>query len=538
MPAHSRTHNGRDKPLRGLLAGLAALLCLPVLTATGHAQQTVPSADFPLPASLEPAVEFWKLVFAGHTSDEVILHDDLHLDVIYGTVDALDLRASGASDVQIEVTRRKRSEQALLGLRRALQGDRSASAEHRAMVEKAWAAVGKRPDSGARHRVRSQLGLKNRFAKAIEISGMFIPEIEEILVRHDVPREVACLPFVESMFNHKARSKVGASGAWQFTRDTGRIFLRIDEAVDERSDVLHAADGAARMLRADYRRIGAWPLALTGYNHGAAGMRRAAKRLGTKDIGVIVEKYRSRTFGFASRNFYAEFLAVVQIYQNRERYFPGIEPRPRLAYDRFTGDRYYSLLDLALLIDVPVEELAELNPGLSRLITDGTLLVPKGYTIRVPVGSRQDALRAYQRIPEERKLARQLAFEYRVRSGDTLGKIASRHRTTVRALQAANNLPRADQIFVGQRLRIPSASGFSQRMEPLRMADFEKPKEAATESVAASRITEDRTYQVRSGDTLGRIAEREGTTVRALMAANRLGNTVIRVGQILRIPSS
>ncbi|MEM1248168.1 MAG: LysM peptidoglycan-binding domain-containing protein [Acidobacteriota bacterium] len=535
MPAHSRTHYGTDRPLSNLLTRLVASVCLVVaMTGSAASQQTVPSADFPLPASLEPAVEFWKLVFAGHTSDEVILHDDRHLDVIYGTVSALDLRAGGASDVKVEVARRKRAEKALLGIRRALQGDRRASAEHREMVEKAWAAAGKTPDSGARHRVRSQLGLKNRFAEAIEISGMFIPEIKEILERNGVPTEVAYLPFVESMFNYKARSKVGASGAWQFTRATGRLFLRIDEAVDERSDVLHAADGAARMLRKDYERIEAWPLALTGYNHGAAGMRRAARRLGTKDIGVIVRKYRSRTFGFASRNFYAEFLAVVQIYQNRERYFPGVEPRPRLRYDEFTGDRYYSLLDLALLLDVPSETLADLNPGLSRLVANGTLLVPKGYTIRVPQGARQASLAAYGKIPTQRKLSRQLAFEYRVRSGDTLGKIAARHRTSVRALQSANNLPRADRIYIGQRLRIPSSSGFGKRMETLTLADLEKA--AAAES--APTLAEDKTYRVRSGDTLGRIAEREGTTVRALMAANRLGNTIIRVGQVLRIPSS
>ncbi|MEM9407818.1 MAG: LysM peptidoglycan-binding domain-containing protein, partial [Acidobacteriota bacterium] len=140
----------------------------------------------------------------------------------------------------------------------------------------------------------------------------------------------------------------------------------------------------------------------------------------------------------------------------------------------------------------------------------------------------------YGKIPTHRKLSRQLAFEYRVRSGDTLGKIAARHRTSVRALQSANNLPRADRIYIGQRLRIPSSSGFGKRMETLTLADLEKA--AAAES--APTLAEDKTYRVRSGDTLGRIAEREGTTVRALMAANRLGNTIIRVGQVLRIPSS
>ncbi len=522
-----------------------AVLCVGLPAA--QAQLTVPSAELPLPGSLVPAVEFWKLVFAEYTSDQVILHDDRHLDVIYGTVDVRDMRAAGASDVAIEVRRRKLVRQEMEALRLALRGDRRASAEHKAKVEQAWLRHGTSPDGNASARVRSQLGLRNRFAEAIEISGMFIPEIERTLERYGVPREVACLPFVESMFNYKARSKVGASGAWQFTRSTGRLFLRIDEAVDERLDVLRAADGAARLLKGDYERIQSWPLALTGYNHGAAGMRRAARRLGTKDIAEVVKRYRSRTFGFASRNFYAEFLAVVMIYQEREKFFPGVEPWPERRFDEFAGDRYFSLQDLALLMEVAPEELIELNQGLSDMVHAGALLVPKGYAIRVPEGQKATALAAYDRIPEARKLARQLAFEYRVKRGDTLGLIAGRHQTSVRALQQANNLPRADRIYVGQRLRIPSSKGFGKALEPLDLAALEA-EEAKTRASAtngeeapandAPVRTASKEYRVRSGDTLGVIAQREGTTVRALMDANELRSTMIRIGQVLRIPSS
>ena len=116
---------------------------------------------------------------------------------------------------------------------------------------------------------------------------------------------------------------VYSSGMSQLTRSTGRLFLQIDSAVDGRSDVLLAADGAARYLRQGYESIGAWPLALTGYNHGMAGMRNASRRLGTKDIVQIVRKYRSRTFGFASRNFYVEFLAANAVASNPPRPSPA-----------------------------------------------------------------------------------------------------------------------------------------------------------------------------------------------------------------------
>ena len=121
------------------------------------------------------------------------------------------------------------------------------------------------------------------------------------------------MPHVESSFDPYAYSKVGAAGLWQFMRSTGRRFLRIDAAVDERLDPYRATEAAAQLLSYNYRLLGSWPLAITAYNHGAEGMRRAREQLGTDDIVRIVRDYHSPTFGFASRNFYVSFLAALTV---------------------------------------------------------------------------------------------------------------------------------------------------------------------------------------------------------------------------------
>ena len=388
---------------------------------------------FPLPESLVPAVEFWKDVFATYTSDQVILHDERHLNVVYSVIDMGDLRATGSSELQIDRERIRRVRAEMSRIAKAL---RDLAAGRPAMdlppdlrsipSEMENIAGGRTKYRRAAGLIRSQRGLRNRFEEAIEISGMFMPGIQRTLAEYGLPAEIRCLPFVESMFNYRARSKVGASGAWQFTASTGRAFLQMDEAVDARSDVLLAAEGAARKLRRDYESLEAWPLALTAYNHGAGGMARAVRRLGTRDIGVIAEKYRSRTFGFASRNFYPEFLAAVIVYADRDRHFPGVQPFPEIQFDVVDRDRYVALTDLATATGVEIDQLANLNPALDRSVLAGSLLVPPRYPLRVPAGTAARFEQAYAALSPERKPDRQAAFGYRVRRGDTLGAIARR----------------------------------------------------------------------------------------------------------------
>ncbi len=534
-------------------------VCIALLTlaasAAGARERYHPAIDpelFPLPESLEAAVGFWTDVFATYTSDQVVLHDERHLDVVYSVIDMSDLRATGSSELEIDRTRIRRVRAEMNRIAKAL---RDLAAGRPAMdLPPDLRSIPARMENieGGRSKyrratglIRSQRGLRDRFEEAIEISGMFMPGIERTLAEYGLPREIRCLPFVESMFNYRARSKVGASGAWQFTASTGRAFLQMDEAVDARSDVLLAAAGAARKLRRDYESLEAWPVALTAYNHGAGGMARAVRRLGTRDMGTIAEKYRSRTFGFASRNFYPEFLAAVIVYADRERHFPGVEPLPEIRFDVTRRDRYVALTDLAAATGVEMDDLAELNPALDRSVLAGSLLVPPRYPLRVPAGTAARFEQAYAELPPERKPDRQAAFGYRVQRGDTLGAIARRFKSSVAEIQRANRLPRADRIYVGQRLRIPQQGSGRAAPPPVRRAAVEPPGERTpTPATAAATAPAGRqgaggevVHVVRNGESVHRIARKYGVSVAAVEAANGLRRPdLIHAGQRLRIP--
>ena len=145
-----------------------------------------------------------------------------------------------------------------------------------------------------------------------------------------LPRELAALPHVESSFDPTAYSKVGAAGLWQFMPGTGRRFLRVNDAVDERLDPYRATEAAAQLLDYNYRLLGNWPLALTAYNHGAKAC--VAPRLhGHLRHRHHRAQYPSPSFGFASRNFYVSFLAALEIDRNPEKYFGSLSRQPRGA---------------------------------------------------------------------------------------------------------------------------------------------------------------------------------------------------------------
>ena len=138
--------------------------------------------------------------------------------------------------------------------------------------------------------------------------------MERIFINEGLPSDLTRMAFVESMFNLNARSKAGASGIWQFMPRTARRFMIVNRFVDERNSPIKATRGAAKLLKHNYRKLGSWPLAITAYNHGVAGMSRAVRKTRTTNFDKIIDNYKSRTFGFASRNFYAEFIAARNVY--------------------------------------------------------------------------------------------------------------------------------------------------------------------------------------------------------------------------------
>ncbi len=259
-------------------------------------------------------------------------------------------------------------------------------------------------------RVRLQRGLRERFIQGLYYSGRYLTIMEKIFKDHGVPVEITRLPFVESSFNLKARSKVGASGIWQFIRSTGKLYMRINETVDERNDPVRATEAAAMLLKQNYETLNAWPLAVTAYNHGRKGLMRAVLKVGSDKLMDIIESYKSRSFGFASSNFFAEFLAALQVERNSEKYFGQFERDKSISFSEFILNDYVSAKDLSIYTRIPMDTLIELNPGLSESVYAGKLLIPAGYVLRIPMEMRDSFLVRYNEIPPNKKHSTQKTF--------------------------------------------------------------------------------------------------------------------------------
>ena len=244
----------------------------------------------------------------------------------------------------------------------------------------------------------ARAGLRERFAAGVEVSRRYLPEMERIFRRAGLPVELTRLPLVESCFNVRAYSKAGAAGIWQFMPATARSYMRVDRFVDQRRDPIISTRAAAEHLSANYEVLGNWPLAITAYNHGRAGMANAVATVGSSDLMQIIRQYHGPAFKFASRNFYAEFLAALDVERNFSKYFGKLYPaRPR-ATESVIVPASVSFRTVARASKADVETLAELNPALAHDVVSGRHPVPKGYELRVPAGSAAAFKRRYASV--------------------------------------------------------------------------------------------------------------------------------------------
>ena len=417
----------------------------------------VPAAEaneelFPLPVELERDVNFWLAVFTDYSTDEGMLHDNRNLAVVYERL------AMPASVSRRERNRRvdaRRSHYKTI-LRKLGSGQRNNLSAEEQRVLALWPAdVTNSELAAAAGQIRFQHGLSDRFREGLERAGRWRKHVNESFTRLGVPVELAALPHVESSYNPAARSHVGASGIWQFTRGTGRRFMRIDHVMDERNDPYAATVAAGELLAYNYSILGNWPMAITAYNHGLSGARRAMQEFGDTEYVRILREYRGRTFGFASRNFYVAFLAALRVDQDPQKYFPGVQAEPALDYDRAVLKAYLPAQQLATLTGLSARELAGHNPALQATIWQGSKHLPKGFEVRVPGGRPGQPLAdllagldsaAWQdeQLPD---------LFHTVARGDTLSQIAEAYRTRVSTLVALNNLGSSHRIRIGQQIR-------------------------------------------------------------------------------------
>jgi membrane-bound lytic murein transglycosylase D len=409
-----------------------------------HAQQ-LDSSLFPRPAELEPAIEFWIRVYTEVDTSSGFLHDSENLAIIYAELDF--------DNLEIDVQRQK-VKNALLMLASGKRTDLTANQEN---ILNLWPdGVSDQTLKKAANNVRWQLGQSNSFLDGLQRSGAYRSHIDEILQNRGLPPELALLPHVESSFNPEAYSHANAAGMWQFTRLTGQRFMRIDHFIDERMDPYIAADAAMSLLEYNYRILGTWPLALTAYNHGVGGMSRAVRENNTTAIDEIVTNYKGRAFGFAGRNFYAQFLAVNEIERDVDLYFQDIRLAIPPNFTEVRLDSFIGARDFATSVGTTINQLRVDNPSLRNAVWQGVKRIPRGFRLKLRAEEFPNGSELLTKIDNDYKYSDQLPDNYyEVERGDNLNIIADKLNTTISEIANLNQLRSQDSIQIGQRLMLP-----------------------------------------------------------------------------------
>lgn len=350
-----------------------------------------------------------------------------------------------------------------------------------------------------------QDGITDRFQSYLDRFHHYREIVEPIFLEFGLPTELMYLSLVESGFNPKAFSRARASGPWQFMKATGRMYkLNVSWYVDERRDPIKSTVAAAHHLRDLYDRFGSWPLALAAYNAGSGKVSRAIRKTGSRDFWKIRRTWYLRR---ETKDYVPRFIAATLIAKNPTAY--GFLPPEgdRHEFEEVLISKPVQLSAITKHTGVSLEELKRLNPELRRNI------VPKskgpGYHLKVPVGMATLVATHQATFPVWTQPPPPPTQWYRVRRGDSLSVVARRFRMKVRQLKAMNNLS-SNLIRVGARLRVRGGD----------------------EDYADDQII---WYRVRYGDSLGKIADRFGTSVRQLKRLNKLSTHLIFPGDRLRV---
>ena len=344
---------------------------------------------------------------------------------------------------------------------------------------------------------------------AYQRSGRYTGMIREELAARGLPRELQWLPVVESGFKSRAYSWADAAGMWQFIYDTGRRYgLNRSGWVDDRMDPYRATPAALAYLGDLYDMFDDWFLALAAYNCGEFRVLREINRTGNRD-------YWKMRLPRETRNYVPKFLAALHILENPGKYGVDLpETHHPYLFEEILVDKSVTLQHVADHLNIPQDELKAINSSIRYGVTP-----PTGYSMRVPLGAGSTLLGSLDEIPESKFKPPPEVRKYRVRRGDTLGHIARRFRTSVSRIRRMNRI-RGSLIRVGQVLSVPGRNNNSLWVG--QAPSYATPKDAAS-------------HTVRRGDTLVRIARYYGTTIAALKQNNGLRGNTIYPDQVLRL---
>jgi peptidoglycan lytic transglycosylase D len=443
---------------------------------------------FPVYPSIEPNVKFWTKVYSEYSTAQGVLHDSQNLNIIYEVVE-LKIGAKTINEKRIQKARDKYK----TILRKLAQNPFLSDAEAKRVASLFGKNANRATFQKAIYRIRCQIGQKDSFRYGIIRSGAFMDQIKDIFLSYGLPIDLIYLPHVESSFNLKAYSKFGAAGIWQFVREAGKRFMTVDYAIDERWDPIRSSEAAAQLLKHNYEKFGNWPLAITAYNHGISGMLSATWTKGGYE--EIFNHYKSKVFGFASRNYYSEFLAAREVAANYEKYFGKITRDTPVETREIVLAGYASIKDLGEYFGVDMATLRKHNPSLRIPVFRGQKYVPKGYSLRLPSDAVQNLMGASTELPWNMYKHHQKSSRiYRVKTGDNITNIAKMHGIKVSDLILANKINSKGVIYVNQHLRLPLSGEVADMSETPHLS-FAEVRKQRTQAPGMTSLRTSSTYE-------------------------------------------
>ncbi len=400
--------------------------------------------------------------------------------------------------------------------------------------------------------------MPNTIGKILGLCDYYMPQFEEIFSLYDMPEELKAMAVIESAMNPLAVSRVGAKGMWQFMYSTAKIYgLNIDSFVDERLDPVKSAHAAAQYLQDAYEIFGDWNLAIASYNCGAGNVNKAIRRSGGKRAFWDIWPYLPRE----TRGYVPAFVGALYTMNFYKEH--GIKPvavaMPEHV-DTFQITKMLHLKQVSELTGAPLEELKNLNPQYKHEIIPGN---DREYILRVPFRytnaflENEDSLYRHKAdvyfspvtIKKIKDGGDGERIVYRVKSGDYLGKIASRYGTTVAKIKKWNNL-KSNNIRVGQRLilyrggRVPASTGTSSnaaKSTSAKSGTTDKSSTAVKSTQSSGQKIPEGTpytvYTVKDGESLYLIAKKfPGVSAQNIMDFNGIGSN-IKPGMKIKIPT-
>lgn len=382
--------------------------------------------------------------------------------------------------------------------------------------------------------------MPERMSNMLGLCSYYMPIFQETLNRYDMPEELKAMAIIESAMNPLAVSRAGAKGMWQFMYATAKMYgLHIDSFVDERLDPVKSADAAARYLQDAYEIFGDWNLAIASYNCGAGNVNKAIRRSGSRAFWDIWPYLPRETRGYVPA-----FVGALYAMEYHKEH--GIKPaavQMPAHVDTFKINKMLHLKQVSELTGAPLEELKNLNPQYRHEIIPGN---DREYILRLPYTytnafiEHEDSVYRHKadvyfnpttikRIKEGGDGER---IVHKVKSGEYLGKIATKYRVSVNQIKKWNNL-KSNNIRVGQRLVI-----YRGGKGPVSTASSSSSTVSKGSTTAASNGSSGSSasyHTVRSGDTLSGIATKYGTTVSRIKELNGLTSNNIKVGQRLKV---